>query len=87
MSNNTTIEDVIIEILKEDCPWSKLIRFLKYLDGKTNKDLAEILGMTKPVFDSKMHRNSFTYAQISKILDAYGYEFSIKKKEERWKHV
>ena len=79
----TTIEDAITAMLKEDCPWSKIIRFLKYLDGKTNKDLAEILGMTKPVFDNKMHRNSFSYTQMSKILDSYGYEFNIRKKEER----
>ncbi|MGN9196522.1 helix-turn-helix domain-containing protein [Blautia massiliensis (ex Liu et al. 2021)] len=53
-------------------------------DNKNNgrvinqKDLAEILGMTKQSFSNKMQRDTFTVADVVKIADYLGMQLILK---------
>ena len=75
-----TVND-ITTILKEERPWRSLIKYLKTLDNRTSKDFADILGLSKEVFNNKLHRNSFKHAEITKLLNAYGYRITVEAKK------
>ena len=81
--NNDDDDKNFLTILKtQQHPERAIIKYLKYKHSGTNASLSEIIGCTKESFDNKMHRNSFSFEQMTKILNAYGYEFNIIKMRE-----
>ena len=49
--------------------------------GKTRKDVAEALGVSKGVFDNKLFRSSFSIKDLAAIADCCGFEIFLVPKD------
>lgn len=69
-----------VEYLSTNRELSALIISLQHKAGLSNKEMAESIGVLESTYITKLYRNSFTFNQISVLVNRCGFQLNIEPK-------